>query len=134
VVPSAELSAAQAVEQGLGDPLIYPYHDCLFRSWVERWERATPEENLEWYLAGELERQIGYDGRVSALFPGAARFVADLERWWNLHQGLAVAKRLQAPPVMAVSRRAFGFDLREAQLGPRYTERYRMLRREACGR
>ena len=132
VVPSAELSAAQAVEQGLGDPLIYPYHDCLFRSWVERWERATPEENLEWYLAGELERRIGYDGRVNALFPDAARFVADLERWWNLHQGLAVAKRLQAPPVMAVSRRAFGFDLREAQLGPRYTERYCMLRRKAC--
>jgi NAD+ synthase (glutamine-hydrolysing) len=132
VIPSAELSAAQAVEQGLGDPLHYPYHDCLFRTWVERWERATPEEILEWYLAGELEQQIGYDGRVQDFFSDAAHFVADLERWWNLHQGLAVAKRMQAPPVLAVSRRAFGFDLREAQLGPRYTERYFMLRRKAC--
>jgi NAD+ synthase (glutamine-hydrolysing) len=132
VVPSAELSAAQAVEQGLGDPLNYPYHDCLFRAWVERWERATPEEILEWYLAGELERQLGYAGRVRDLFPDAGSFIADLERWWNLHQGLAVAKRMQAPPVLAVSRRAFGFDLREAQLGPRYTERYRMLRRQAA--
>ena len=73
---------------------------------------------------GELE--VG-EGRLEV-----RRFVADLERWWNLHQGLAVAKRLQAPPVMAVSRRAFGFDLREAQLGPCYTDRYFMLRRKAC--
>jgi len=133
VVPSAELSAAQAVERGQGDPLNYPYHDCLFRSWVERSERATPEENLEWYLAGELERQIGYDGSVRELFPDAAAFVADLERWWNLHQGLAAAKRMQAPPVMAVSRRAYGGDLREAQLGPRYTERYRAMRGRVVG-
>ncbi len=131
IVPSAELSRAQAVEQGLGDPLIYPYHDCLFRAWVERWERATPEEILAWYLADEIETQIGYPGRIRDLFPDAARFVADLERWWHLHQGLAVAKRLQAPPVLAVSRRAFGFDLREAQLGVRDSDRYRDLRRQA---
>jgi NAD+ synthase (glutamine-hydrolysing) len=131
IVPSAELSQAQSVDQGLGDPLIYPYHDCLFRAWVERWERATPEEILEWYLDGVLEKQIGYAGNVQTLFPDAAHFIADLERWWNLHQGLAIAKRMQAPPILAVSRRAFGFDLREAQLGPRYTARYGLLRRKA---
>ncbi len=129
--PSAELSAAQAVEQGLGDPLNYPYHDRLFRAWVERWERVTPEETLAWYLEGRLESEIGYEGSVAGLFPTPAAFIGDLERWWNLHQGLAVAKRLQAPPVLAVSRRAFGFDLREAQLGPRYSARYLELRRRA---
>ncbi len=128
--PSAELSAAQDVERGLGDPLVYPYHDKLFRAWVERRERATPEDILEWRLAGTLEGEIGYEGRLAELFPDAAAFVADLERWWSLHQGLAVAKRLQAPPVMAVSRRAYGADLREAQLGPRCTTRYRTLRRQ----
>ncbi len=35
VKPSAELSEKQAVEKGLGDPLVYPYHDALFRAWVE---------------------------------------------------------------------------------------------------
>jgi len=40
-----------------------------------------------------------------------------------------VAKRIQAPPVLVVSRRAFGFDHREAQLGPRYTPRYVELRK-----
>lgn len=131
VVPSAELSAAQAVDEGKGDPLIYPYHDCVFRSWVEEWNRTTPEEMLEWYVAGALETHLGYTGRVSDLFPTAAAFIADLERWWGLYQGLGVAKRIQAPPVLAVKRRAFGFDHREAQMGTRYTERYLALRAEA---
>jgi NAD+ synthase (glutamine-hydrolysing) len=131
VVPSAELSAAQAVDEGRGDPLVYPYHDRLFRSWVERWNRATPEEILEWYLAGSLEQELGYEGRVADLFPDGRAFVADLERWWNLYQGMGVAKRLQAPPILAVTRRAFGFDHREAQFGPVYTGRYQELRRRA---
>ncbi len=131
VMPSAELSEAQAVDEGKGDPLIYPYHDCVFRSWVEEWNRTTPEELLGWYLAGTLETRLGYAGRVGELFPTAAAFIADLERWWGLYQGLGVAKRIQAPPVLAVKRRAFGFDHREAQMGARYTERYLALRAEA---
>ncbi len=131
VVPSAELSPAQAVDEGKGDPLVYPYHDCLFRSWVEAWNRATPEDNLEWYMAGTLETRLGYAGSVGDLFAGPEAFIADLERWWTQYQGLGVAKRIQAPPVLAVKRRAFGFDHREAQMGPRYTERYQVLRRQA---
>lgn len=128
VVPSAELSPAQAVDEGKGDPLIYPYHDCLFRSWVEEWNRTTPEEILEWYVAGTLEKQIGYAGRIADLFPTPRAFIADLERWWNLYQGLGIAKRIQAPPVLAVKRRAFGFDHRESQLGSRMTRRYEELK------
>lgn len=128
VTPSAELSAAQAVDEGKGDPLIYPYHDCLFRSWVESWNRTTPEEILEWYQGGVLEQRIGYDGNVGKLFATPAAFVADLERWWNLYQGLGVAKRIQAPPVLAVKRRAFGFDHRESQMGARYTRRYEEMK------
>jgi NAD+ synthase (glutamine-hydrolysing) len=65
---------------------------------------------------------------VAALFPKPAAFVADLERWWNLYQGMAIAKRIQAPPILAIKRRAFGFDHREAQVGPRYTRRYEDLK------
>ena len=129
LIPSAELSASQDVERGLGDPFAYPYHDALFRSWVESWERTEPEDMLEWYRRGELEKRLGYDGRVDRLFATTREFIADLERWWNAYQGLGVAKRIQAPPVLAVSRRAFGFDHREAQLGPRYTRRYLELKR-----
>jgi NAD+ synthase (glutamine-hydrolysing) len=133
VVPSAELSAAQAVDKGKGDPLIYPYHDCLFRTWVEDWNRVTPEEILEWYRDGSLEARIGYAGKVNALFPAVREFIADLERWWKQYQGLGVAKRIQAPPVLAVKRRAFGFDHRESQMGPRYTQRYEALKKDLIG-
>lgn len=129
IVPSAELSAEQAVDEGKGDPITYPYHDYLFRSFVEFWNRATPEDILLWYQEGSLEQRLGCrPGLVGQLFPTAAAFIVDLERWWNLYTGMAVAKRIQAPPVLAVSRRAFGFDHREAQNAPFFTSRYQALK------
>jgi NAD+ synthase (glutamine-hydrolysing) len=130
VVPSAELSNDQDVTKGKGDPIIYGYHDRLFASWVERWNRATPEDNLRWYLEGTLEKEIGYDGKVTDVFHTASDFVKDLERWWKLYTGLAVAKRIQAPPIMAVSRRVFGWDMRESQLsdGSLCSEEYQKIR------
>ena len=129
IVPSAELSFDQAVDEGKGDPLVYPYHDYLFRSFVEHWNRATPEDILTWYQQGILEEKLGCQpGLVQSLFPTAALFIADLERWWKQYTGLAVAKRIQAPPVLAVSRRAYGFDHREAQNGVYFTRRYELLK------
>ena len=124
VVPSAELSDKQDVTKGLGDPLIYPYHDKLFAAWVERWDRATPEDILCWYLNGTLEKEIGYNGSVKNLFKTDVAFINDLERWWNLYDGFSVAKRIQAPPVLSLSRRAYGFDHRECQHVPCYSNKY----------
>ena len=129
IVPSAELSNAQNVDEGKGDPLKYPYHDYLFRSFIERWEKAAPQDILEWYAAGTVEENLGCEpGLVAKYFPTAKDFIDDLERWWNLFCGMAIAKRIQAPPILAVSRRAYGFDHREAQNGPYYTRRYRELK------
>jgi NAD+ synthase (glutamine-hydrolysing) len=100
---------------------------------VEEWNRVTPEEILEWYQAGTLETHLGYSGKVSDLFPSARVFIADLERWWTQYQGLGVAKRIQAPPVLAVKRRAFGFDHRESQMGACLTRRYEALKQELLG-
>ncbi len=130
IVPSAELSANQAVDEGKGDPLTYPYHDRLFFAWVQRWNRATPEEILTWYAEGSLNRNLGCEGvDAYALFPDAAAFIRDLEKWWDLYNGMAVAKRVQAPPILAVSSRAFGFDHREHLGKPFYSTRYWELRR-----
>lgn len=135
VIPSAELSAAQAVDEGKGDPLVYPYHDRLFFAFVQRWNRATPEEILEAYLSGGLNRDLGLQGvDAYALFSNAAAFIADLEKWWNLYHGLGVVKRLQAPPVLAVSSRAFGFDHRESLLPAFYSTRYAELKAKALAR
>ncbi len=131
LVPSAELSFEQDVDQGKGDPLVYPYHDYLFRSFMERWNRATPEDILTWYVKGVLEEKIGCrPGLVGQLFTGPAGFIDDLERWWKLYCGMGVAKRIQAPPVLAVSRRAYGFDHREAQNQIHFTSGYLKLKRE----
>lgn len=129
IVPSAELSFDQAVDEGKGDPIAYRYHDYLFRSFVQWWDKATPEDILHWYAEGMLEEKLGCaPGLVKELFPTPRAFIADLERWWNLFNGIGVAKRIQAPPILAVSRRAFGFDHREAQNGVYYTRKYRELK------
>lgn len=129
LVPSAELSAEQNVDEGKGDPIVYPYHDYLFRSFMEWWNRATPEDLLGWYTSGELEAKLGCEpGLVNRLFPGPKEFIADLEKWWKLYCGMGVAKRIQAPPVLAVSRRAYGFDHREAQNSPYFTAQYQDLK------
>lgn len=128
IVPSAELSNKQDITKGQGDPLIYPYHDYLFAAFVERWQRATPESILTWYLDGTLEKNIGCAVDVHQLFPTAREFIDDLERWWRLLSGFAVAKRIQSPPILSISRRPFGNDLREAQLTPYYTTRYLELK------
>ncbi len=128
IVPSAELSASQDITKGQGDPIVYPYHDYLFRAMVERWQRVTPETILTWYAEGTLEKQIGCSVNVRDVFPTAKAFIDDLERWWRLLSGFAVAKRIQSPPVLSISRRSFGYDLREAQLKPYYTTRYEELK------
>jgi NAD+ synthase (glutamine-hydrolysing) len=127
--PSAELSPNQAVDRGKGDPLVYPYHDYLFRAFMERWNRATPEDILSWYAEGQLEKQLGCEaGLVGRLFSGPAPFITDLEHWWKLYTGMGVAKRIQAPPVLAVTRRAYGFDHREAQNPTHFTREYLRLK------
>lgn len=130
VKPSAELSEKQDITQGLGDPLIYEYHDYLLKSFIEPWERSTPEDLLAWYMEGTLETHLGCAISVKDLFPTADAFIADLEKWWNLFSGFSVAKRIQTPPILAISRRPYGYDLRESQLRPFYTDRYLEMKRK----
>lgn len=130
LTPSAELSRRQNVDKNKGDPLYYPYHDRLFASWIERWQRITPEEIIAWRLAGKLEKEIGYEGKVDKLFKTNRAFIADLERWWEQYCGLGVAKRIQAPPILAVKKRALGFDHREAQMPVWYSARYMKLKKK----
>ena len=133
VVPSAELSDAQDVTQGLGDPLQYEYHDCLFRAFVEGTphtrphQRLTPENILCAYENGTLEHLLGLSTPVSHYFTSTEQFINDLERWWKSFNGLAVAKRIQSPPLFLISERAFGADLSESQLKPYFSRGY-----EAC--
>lgn len=117
VKPSAELSVNQNVDEGKGDPLIYSYHDQLFKAMVEKWDRLTDEDLRLAYSTGSICEIIEYK-YVYEMFPTFKLFNDDLTKWWKLYNGLAIAKRVQAPPILCVSRRAFGFDLREAIIKP----------------
>ena len=134
VVPSAELSDAQDVTQGLGDPLQYKYHDLLFRAFVEGTphtlphQRLTPEDILYAYENGTLENLLGLQNPISHYFTSTEQFIDDLERWWKLFNGLAVAKRIQSPPLLLISERAFGTDLSESQLKPYFSRNYYVIK------
>lgn len=111
VVPSAELSGKQDVTKGMGDPMIYPYHDKLLRAFVE-W-RTGKETLIRLYKSGEISSYLQLDVPIESYFPDEKSFIADIEDKWRKYK-LAIFKRVQAPPIIAVSRRAFGFDLRES--------------------
>jgi len=131
IVPSAELSTAQNVDEGKGDPLRYDYHDYLLRAFVE--SNWTPEELLSWYIMGKLEDRIGCKaGLAKKYFPTARDFIADLERWWRAFTGMGVAKRIQSPPILVVKYPPEGAR-RESQNGAHFTRAYCELKAEIMG-
>jgi NAD+ synthase (glutamine-hydrolysing) len=126
-VPSAELSEAQDVTRGLGDPIRYGYHDALLRQLIEF--RQHPLSLLRWLEEGTLLDRLGWDDRDALLgwFADTEALVDDLE-WVARQLRVNYFKRIQAPPIIVLSKRAFGFDLRESQL-PAYQPRaYAALR------
>lgn len=128
--PSAELSEAQTVGTG-GDPLVYAYHDYLLRAFIENWHKTTPADILRWYKAGTLAEELGCQkAAIDEACPTPSALISDLERWWRLFSGFAVAKRIQAPPILSLTKRAFGYDHREAQLAPYFSREYYQLKEE----
>ena len=129
IMPSAELSNAQAVDEGKGDPIKYDYHDYLFKTLMESWNRILPEDILQMYIDRVLEEKIGCEkGIIKKYFKNDLEFIEDLEKWWRQYMGMAISKRIQAPPILAISRRAFGFGNRESQNRVYYTSKYLYLK------
>ncbi len=123
---SAELSPDQNVDEGKGDPIFYPYHDKLVKAFTEF--RLDPEEILQYYINGTLGQTIKCDQQlIDGYFKDAASFIADLEHKWRLFK-ISYFKRIQAPPIITVTKRAFGFDLRESQNGFYFTREYLRLK------
>jgi NAD+ synthase (glutamine-hydrolysing) len=113
-VPSAELSFSQDVTKGLGDPIKYGYHDALLRNLIEY--RKSGIDIMRWYLDGKLFSQLGWrdEEKFSNYFPTAKSWIDDLQ-WVERQVRINIFKRIQSPPIIVVSKRAFGFDLRESQ-------------------
>lgn len=129
-IPSAELENNQKDPFDYGYPTRRGYHDEWVRAVTEfRW---NPEKFLEMYIDGRLEGELKLEsGTLKRLFPTPQDFIEDLERCWRMFNN-AFFKRVQAPPIIIVSRRAFGRDLEESMLSPHYTQRYLELVRLSC--
>ena len=125
-IPSAELENNQKDPFDYGYPTKRGYHDEWVRAVTEfRW---NPEKFLEMYLDGRLEGELKLEsGTLNRLFPTPKDFIEDLERCWRMFNN-SFFKRVQAPPIIIVSRRAFGRDLEESMLSPHYTQKYLELK------
>ena len=125
--PTAELKADQV------DPMKWGYHDALVRVFTD-YRRRSPEDVLRWYAEGCLAERLAVTPRLLSRYglDDPAAFTADLE--WVVN-GLrrAVFKRIQAPPIVIMSRGSFGFDVRESQLPGASTQGYLALRKKLIG-
>ena len=130
-VPSAELSPAQDVTKGMGDPIRYGYHDAVLRQMIEY--RHHLVDFFEWMRDGIFFDRIAWHGSRLSLdeFAGAGEWIEDLE-WVDRQLRVNFFKRIQAPPIIVVSKRAFGFDLRESQAPAYRPRRYAALREEVA--
>ncbi|ACX76336.1 NAD+ synthetase [Fibrobacter succinogenes subsp. succinogenes S85] len=112
---SAELSDAMNVDEGKGDPILYPYHDKLFAMWVEKCVSLEFTEKL--LLEGTLGEMLGVDAAYfKAHLPTTEAALEDMRFWYRRFKGLALAKRIQFPPILSVSGHAFGGEYRESQI------------------
>jgi NAD+ synthase (glutamine-hydrolysing) len=120
--PTAELKDAQR------DPMKWGYHDALVRVFTD-YKRKNPEDILSWYRDGILARELGIAESLLARYglTNPKTFVDDLE-WIVGCMQRAVFKRVQSPPIIIMSRGAYGYDVRESQIPVQYTRRYKELR------
>ena len=127
IKPSAELKDKQVDPFHYGTLKRRGYHDELIRAFVEF--RYNPELVLNKYLNGQLEKEFRLEpGTLDQLFKTPSDFLADLEKNYRLMVA-SYFKRIQAPPIPILSKRAFGYDLRESMLSPFFTSRYYDLKK-----
>lgn len=128
-VPTAELNVSQKDPFDYGNLTRKGYHDEMVRAFTEF--RLGLEWFLDMYLKGQLESELKLEaGTIKRLFPAADKFIADLEKHWLLYRR-AFFKTNQMPPILIISKRAFGYDLRRSMLSAHFTQRYGQLKKYA---
>ncbi|GHT34279.1 putative glutamine-dependent NAD(+) synthetase [Endomicrobiia bacterium] len=122
ILPSAELKENQF------DPMIWGFDDWLLEQFME-YKKQTPEKILKTYLKTKhscMEENNMFDkyGMKNAI-----KFIEHIEWFFNkLYAN--VFKRIQAPPVLVLSKSAFGGDYRESQYKYEFSSSYQKLKKE----
>ena len=84
---SAELSEAMNVDEGKGDPILYPYHDKLFAMWVEKCISLEFTEKLA--MEGTLCETLGVDAAYfKKHLPTTEAVLEDMRHWYRRFKGL----------------------------------------------
>jgi NAD+ synthase (glutamine-hydrolysing) len=106
--PSAELKEKQV------DPMKWGYHDALVSKLtlypgfqIKEFEKSVLSNTLEDEVMANWLKIYGLDQDHEA-------FIKDLQ-WFKRSVTQAIFKRIQMPPIVLISRGAFGYDYREVQ-------------------
>ncbi|MFV0382206.1 MAG: NAD(+) synthase [Breznakia sp.] len=119
--PSAELRVQQV------DPMKWYYHDELIQRLVE-----YPSGGIQSFMEAYLHRHLNETTMQWICYYGLDNpklFIEDLE--WVIHtMHTAIFKRIQMPPIVVLSRGAFGNDYRESQIAFTKSDVYQTLRKK----
>jgi len=114
IPPSAELSEAQDVTRGLGDPFDYDIEAPMGQEIIE--QVRTPAELRSLFESRALDPDLWAPVRGDR--PVYDKLTPDrFEQYaWEVFRAIEATtyKRIQAPPIIKVSAKAFGFDFRES--------------------
>jgi len=108
IAPSAELKENQL------DPMKWGYHDRMLELMFE-FKKHSPEDFMRWYINGELCTKMRIKENLFTKYnlDNPKVFINDLEWFFSTIQK-NVFKRVQSPPIVLLSKTAFGYDLRES--------------------
>lgn len=108
LAPSAELKEAQV------DPMKWGYHDYLVQ-YLMQYPSHSIQEFLDIYESGDWQNLEVAPIMKAYGLDDPKLFIEDI-RWFMKAFHLAIFKRIQFPPIIALSRAAFGYDYRESQM------------------
>ncbi len=110
IEPSAELKDNQV------DPMKFGYHCALLEA-ITDYKKKSSSDIMKWYLEGSMEKNLGISFELIKRYEidKPEIFVKDLE-WFYSGIKKAVFKRVQSPPIIATSKSAYGYDIRESIL------------------
>lgn len=127
IAPSAELKENQF------DPMKWGYHDRMLELMLE-FKKHSPEDFMRWYINGELCTKMKIKESLFTKYnlgdPNI--FIKDLE-WFISTIQKNVFKRVQSPPIVLLSKTAFGYDLRESMFTWESSLEYDRLKAEILG-
>lgn len=106
--PSAELKDKQV------DPMKWGYHDALVRLLTEYPGFQLSEFENQVKAHSVKDQNLAFWLQVYGLDQDNQAFKDDM-RWFKRSVNQAVFKRIQMPPIVLISRGAFGYDYRETQ-------------------